>query len=151
MISGEFHPTGTYTCKPPMTEHGPCYTDEGFVEIEFLDYLKAEINKPSVRLFPPAIRRLPWEPVTIQGIKQKILALDPVTGSNTGLLLIEAGVKVDTLSNEYEQEMMILKGSCKMGDKIYPAGSYLCLPPGIERQPFYTNEQLLALRVCTVW
>ena len=151
MIGGELHPSGTYTCKPPRVEHGPAFTEEGFLEIEFMDYHRTDMNKPLSQLHPTDIQHLSWEPVKglAQGIYKKSLALDSVTGSETALIRVDAGVEVDALTEEYEEEMLILEGSCKIGDEVYPAGSYICRPPGIERHSFYTNEGLLALRVCS--
>lgn len=35
----EFHPRGTYICRPPQVEHGPFLTDEGYLCLEIRDYV----------------------------------------------------------------------------------------------------------------
>lgn len=148
-IGEEFHPVGTYTCKPPQVEHGPVLTEDGFVQIEFMDYHRADMNKPLIRLYPMDIQRLPWDPVegVVQGIYIKSLAQDPVTRSETVLMRVDAGVEVLAAVDEREEEIFILEGSCRIGEEFYPAGTYTCRPPGIEQGPLYTKEGLLALRV----
>ena len=37
-IGDEYHPTGTYTCKPPHVKHGPFSSTEGYLCLEIRDY-----------------------------------------------------------------------------------------------------------------
>ena len=148
-IGEEFHPAGTYTCKPPGIEHGPILTAEGFLSVEFRDYHPESIKKPMVRLFPMDIMRLPWEPGdgAERGSLQRTLALDVATGSSTVLFRLDAGVELPPATCEWCEELYILAGSCKIGSEFYPMGTYISRPASIERGLVTTRDGLLALRV----
>lgn len=146
----EFHPTGTYTCKPPDIKHGPFLTEDGYLGLEFRDYHGPRMNKPLVRLYPIDIARLPWErPAGApEGVWQKMLALDPDGGSHTRLVRVEPGVDTrDVLVHDFWEEIYILQGSCKAGDEFHPAGTYTCRPPGVRHGPFLTDEGYLCIEV----
>jgi len=145
-LAHEYHPAGTYTCKAPGIEHGPILTDTGFVNLEFRDYHIKSMTKPFARLYPIDIQRLPWEQSKrTPGIQVRILVRDPTTESESLLLRVEAFTEMPYPTDERSEEMYLLEGSCKIGDKFYPTGSYICWPPLHERGVFCSGERFLAL------
>lgn len=148
-LGQEFHPAGTYTCKPPAIEHGPILTNEGFLNLEVRDFHRQDVNKPLVRLFPVDIQGLRWltRQGAVPGDFYKTLASDPGSGAETLLFRVDPGTEFLPPQENRCEELYILKGSCKIGDVFYPKGSYVCWPSGHERGAFSTDEGLLALQV----
>ena len=146
-IGDEYHPAGTYTCKPPDIEHGPIITDEGFLSIEFRDYHRADMKKPYTRLYPMDVQRIPWVEAEEAGqaYLHKVLARDPETDSETLLLRVSAGADLPSEPDGRMVEMYLLEGSGKIGSLFYPKGSYICLPPDKELGKIDTDEGLLIL------
>ena len=144
-LGHEYHPAGTFTCKPPGVEHGPILTDTGFVNLEFRDYHIQSMDKPFVRLYPIDILRLPWEQTATPSVQVKTLARDPGTGSESLLLRSEAHRNIPYSADERCEEIYVLEGSCKIGDEFYPTGSYVCWPPMHNRGVMCADEKFLAL------
>ena len=107
------------------------------------------MNKPTVRLYPIDITRLPWERPegSPEGVLHKILAMDPDAGSHTRLLKVDPGADTGIFVHDYWEEVYMLEGSYKMGDEFDPTGTYTCKSPGVELGPFITDEGYLCLEI----
>ncbi len=147
-MGDEFHPEGTFTCKPPGVEHGPFSTHEGYTCLEFRDYHPASMDKPTVRLYPTDIGLMAWEQPngSPDGVLQKVLAGGP-SGSATRLLWVEPGVDTGMFKHDYSEEVMILEGSYQMGQEFHPKGTFTCKGPGVDHGPFLTHEGYTCLEV----
>jgi len=100
-----------------------------------------------VELFTEDIEKMPWQPVKgVPGLYEKILSMDPETGSHTRLLKADSGFeRNERLTHDFWEETYLLEGSCWHGDKLQKPGAYYCRPPGTEHGPFRTDEGYIIL------
>lgn len=117
--------------------------------------------KPQLEFFDTEL--IPWTPVTGRpGQYEKILSLDPDTGSHTRLLLSQpdladcirafADPPTHALRHEdFSEEVYIIRGTgLNIGGNIhYRAGYYACRPPGMLHGPFFHPTGALCLEVRT--
>lgn len=106
------------------------------------------VGKPLVRLYPIDINRMPWVQVrdAPAGVEEKVLALDPATGSVTRYLRARDGVEIPGDTSRWE-ETFVLEGSCSFGENDYPAGSYLCIRPGPRSQRVRAARDFVCFQV----
>ena len=105
--------------------------------------------KPEMEFFDTEL--IPWKPVEgVAGAYEKILSMDPDTGSYTRLIMsapdIHAYIKhPDTppgktlIHNDFLEENFIIRGTLVdvVNNKTYKAGYYACRPLGMKHGPFY--------------
>jgi hypothetical protein len=117
--------------------------------------------KPEMEFFDTEL--IPWRPVEGRtGQYEKILSMDPETGSHTRLLLSEPDLAAcirdfshprgEALRHEdFWEEVYVLRGTgLNIGAGIhYRAGYYACRPPGMVHGPFYHPSGALCLEVRT--
>jgi len=78
----------------------------------------------------------------IEGIKEKLLALDPETGAYTRIVIFEPGFKFDrALNHPFWEELLLLDGHMiDYGtDTLYTKGYFGMRPTGIDHGPFGTD------------
>ncbi|MDO8187646.1 hypothetical protein Q5424_13990 [Conexibacter sp. JD483] len=86
--------------------------------------------KDLIRLFPEDVARLASTPVPgWDGAEQRLLARDPVAGSQTLRLEIRAGAAIETASPDRWHETFVLAGSLLLDGRRFVDGSYLCRAP----------------------
>jgi hypothetical protein len=103
--------------------------------------------RPHVELFTHQIEEMPWEPVEdAPGLSEKVISMDPETGSHTRLLKGEPGFeRNERLSHDFWEETYLLEGTCWHGDKLQTPGTYYCRPPGTVHGPFRTDDGYIIL------
>ncbi|MGO8718124.1 MAG: cupin domain-containing protein [Acidobacteriaceae bacterium] len=99
-------------------------------------------------------RNINWRQVEggPQGIIEKILSLDPVTGSYTRLLKFPPGTRTsETLVHDFWEEVYILKGSLSdiAKKETYIEGMYACRPPGMKHGPYNIPDGCTTLEIRT--
>lgn len=72
------------------------------------------------------------------GIMEKIVSIDPDTGSYTRILKFPAMETEETLVHDFWEEVFILKGSLYdiKKQETYLEGYYACRPPGMLHGPY---------------
>jgi hypothetical protein len=105
--------------------------------------------KPDVTLHPADIEALPWvRPAgAVEGVAERILTIDPATGSATRLLKVDPYVDTGIFRHDHWEEVWMLEGSYKMGPEFHPTGTYTCKGPYVDHGPFITNDGYLGLEV----
>lgn len=98
--------------------------------------------KPLTRLYPIDVELMEWTRPegAPEGVREKVLARDPDTGSVTRLLQVDPGVATGVFTHDHWEEVLLLEGSYKMGDEFHPTGTFTCKGPGIAHGPFATVE-----------
>lgn len=109
--------------------------------------------KPELEFFDHDLN-IPWRQVegAQEGIIEKILSLDPDTGSYTRLLKFPAGMKTtETLTHDFWEEVYILKGSLYdlAKKETYVEGTYACRPPGMLHGPYDIPFGCMTLEIRT--
>lgn len=101
--------------------------------------------KPEHEFF--AVEQVAWTPVPgdADGLYERILAYDPVSGVATRMLRFDPGT--DTTPNgvqvhDFTEEVYILSGSLLdlTLDETFGAGTYACRPPGMRHGPWQTEQ-----------
>lgn len=95
--------------------------------------------KPELEFFDPDA--IEWKQVedAQEGILEKIVSLDPETGSYTRLLKFPPGMETEEeLVHDFWEEVYIIKGSLYDIQKkeTYVEGFYACRPPGMIHGPY---------------
>lgn len=101
------------------------------------------MSKKVVRLYPQDIERMPWEPAEGGGA-ERVVATDG-KGSVTRYWKLEPG-DVVTAEDDRWDEMYVLEGSLTVAGRRYDAGSYLCIPPGVERGEVRSEDGAVVLQ-----
>lgn len=107
------------------------------------------MGKQLVRLYPIDINRMPWQQGEglPDGIREKVLALDPASGSATRYLKIEPGAVLPSGTLDRWEETYVIEGTLVVGDNGYPPGSYLCRPAGADVPETRSEEGCLCIQV----
>lgn len=117
--------------------------------------------KPEMEFFDTEL--IPWRPVQGRvGQYEKILSMDPETGSHTRLLLsppdladcirsIHNPPGGPLLHEDFWEEVYIIRGTgLNIAQNIhYRAGYYACRPPGMKHGPFFHPTGALCLEIRT--
>ena len=142
---------GYYACRPPGMKHGPFLHPTGAIIFEIRT--RTKMVKPELEFFNT--EAIPWKPIeNSPGQYEKILSMDPESGSHTRLLLSEPDFE-KLISNEGRssgkvishedmwEELFIVSGTGfgtslnkTFKNKAYKAGYYACRPPGMKHGPF---------------
>lgn len=106
--------------------------------------------KPELEFFDPS--HIPFEPLGLEGLSERILSEDPETGAFTRILKFEPGTDTSpngVLTHEIWEEVWILEGSLYdiTLDQTFTEGMYACRPPGMEHGPWRTEEGCLTFEV----
>jgi len=155
---------GFYACRPPGMNHGPFLHPTGALCLEVRT--KAKMSKPELEFFNTEI--IPWKPIEgSPGQYEKILSMDPETGSHTRLLLSEPDLDKLVLAKEIPpgkilnhddtwEEVFVLSGTGfgtefneTFRNRTYKAGFYACRPPGMKHGPFLHPTGALCFEVRT--
>lgn len=95
--------------------------------------------KPELELFDTELY-VEWRQVADaqEGIMEKILSLDPETGSYTRLLKFPPIETEQLLVHDFWEEVYVIEGSLYDINKneTYLAGYYACRPPGMLHGPY---------------
>jgi quercetin dioxygenase-like cupin family protein len=68
-----------------------------------------------------------------EGVSDKVLWADPVTGSSAGLMAIAPGKTVRShLHRRAIHHLCVLHGTCRIRDRALGPGSYVFVPAGVE-------------------
>lgn len=99
-------------------------------------------------------RSIGWRQVegAQEGIIEKILSLDPETGSYTRLLKFPPGLTTkEVLVHDFWEEVYILKGSLIDLNKkeTYTEEMYACRPPGMLHGPYSIPNGCMTLEIRT--
>lgn len=106
--------------------------------------------KPEREFFDPS--SIPFEPLGVEGLSERVLCEDPETGAFTRLLKFEPGTDTSpngVLTHEIWEEVWILEGSLHdlTLNETFTAGMYACRPPGMKHGPWTTEEGCLTFEV----
>lgn len=110
------------------------------------------MTKPEREFFDPA--EIGWTPCAgaVEGLTERLLAVDLGTGRATRLLRFAPGT--DTTANgvqrhEYWEEVYILDGSIHdlTLDQTFGAGMYACRPPGMAHGPWTSQGGCVTFEV----
>jgi len=110
--------------------------------------------KPELEFFDPE-ERLTWTPVPgVDGLSEKTLAGDDVTGSYTRLLKFDPGCDTSPMGlqrHEFWEEIWIVSGAIHdLGmDRTFSAGMYACRPPGMPHGPWIAPDGCVTFEVRT--
>lgn len=118
--------------------------------------------KPEMEFFDTEL--IPWKPVEggRPGAYEKILSMDPDTGSFTRLLMsapdMDAYIKhpdvppgETLIHNDFLEENFIIRGTLidMVNNKTYKAGYYACRPLGMKHGPFFHPTGAITLEFRT--
>ena len=117
--------------------------------------------KPEMEFFDTEL--IPWKPVEgVPGAYEKILSIDPDTGSYTRLLMSapdmhayvrhpEAALGEVLIHNDFLEENFIIRGTLidTVNNKTYKAGYYACRPLGMKHGPFFHPTGAITLEFRT--
>ncbi|OLN32647.1 cupin domain-containing protein [Desulfosporosinus metallidurans] len=111
------------------------------------------MGKPELEFFDHDLN-IGWRQVegALDGIIEKILSLDPETGSYTRLLKFPPGITTnETLIHDFWEEVYILKGSLTDLKKkeTYIEGMYACRPPQMTHGPYNIPSGCMTLEIRT--
>ncbi len=109
--------------------------------------------KPELEIFDPDLT-IPWRQVegAQEGIIEKILSLDPDTGSYTRLLKFPPGmVTTETLTHDFWEEVYVLEGTLidLKKELTFIKGMYACRPPGMLHGPYSIPFGCMTLEIRT--
>ena len=97
---------------------------------------------------------VPWTPVPggVDGVTERVLALDADTGVATRMLRLAPGADTTPLGvqeHDFWEEVYILEGSLHdlALDRTFAAGMYACRPPGMQHGPWTSPEGCLTFEV----
>lgn len=117
--------------------------------------------KPEMEFFDTEL--IPWKPIEgSSGAYEKILSMDPVTGSCTRLLMSAPDLHLclsqpqvppgKTLCHDdFLEENFIIRGTLidTVHNKTYKAGYYACRPLGMKHGPFFHPTGAITLEIRT--
>lgn len=117
--------------------------------------------KPEMEFFDTEL--IPWKPIEgSSGAYEKILSMDPVTGSYTRLLMSAPDLHLCLSQpqvppgkvlchNDFLEENFILRGTLLdvTNNKTYRAGYYACRPLGMKHGPFFHPTGAITLEIRT--
>ena len=94
---------------------------------------------------------IPWTPVEGQkGIFEKVLNVDPETGSVTRFLKFEPGTRTqEVLIHDFYEEVLMVEGTLIDTRKNLElkAGYYGYRHPGMEHGPYYCPERVITFEI----
>jgi hypothetical protein len=106
------------------------------------------VGKQHVRLYPIDVERMPWQEADgVRGVWEKVLTRDESTGSVTRYLRLDPDAELPERRHDVWEETYVLDGSYKSGEEFYPAGTYVCRPPGTEEGQILTAEGALCIQM----
>jgi quercetin dioxygenase-like cupin family protein len=76
-----------------------------------------------------------WEPFIVPGIRIARLYVDLTTQMVTGLLQAEPGSRYPLHNHGGVEEIFMLQGDLRVGDRVYGSGDYIRTVPGIAHAP----------------
>ena len=92
-----------------------------------------------------------WEPVAgSQGIFEKVLNVDPATGSVTRLLKYEPGTRTEEiLTHDFHEEILVLEGSFidTRSNVAFEKGYYGYRHPGMVHGPYYSAGGMMTFEI----
>ncbi|MBB4661401.1 cupin domain-containing protein [Conexibacter arvalis] len=148
---GVRYEAGSYLCLPPGARRGEVTSAEGVLSIEALDH-HDRLDKPERRLTAAEVEALPWQAAESgqPGFREKFLARDE-RGSLTRLLDVGLdGNTVELDDHDHDEEVLIVRGACRNGEELHPAGTYTFNPPHAVHGPFDIYEPLLCYEIKNV-
>ena len=99
------------------------------------------MQKPELEFHP--VTEVAWTSVepTVPGLTERILAADVESGVATRMLRFDPGTDTSSqgvLVHDFWEEVYILEGELHdlTLDRVFPAGTYACRPPGMEHGPW---------------
>jgi hypothetical protein len=106
---------------------------------------------------------IPWRPIEgSPGAYEKILSMDPATGSYTRILMSSPDLHAyvgnpgfhpgkTLVHDDFFEENFILRGTLidTIHNKTYRAGFYACRPPGMKHGPFFHPTGAMTLEIRT--
>jgi 4-hydroxyphenylacetate 3-monooxygenase len=108
--------------------------------------------KPELEFSP--VDAVAWTPVDprVPGQTERILARDPASGLATRMLRFEPGTdtsRLGVLRHDFWEEVYILSGELHdlTLDRVFPAGTYACRPPGMPHGPWRSEPGCVTFEV----
>ncbi len=96
-------------------------------------------------------KSIPWTPVAgSPGVFEKVLNVDPNTGSVTRLLRYEPGTKTDeVLTHEFHEEILVIEGSFidTRSKVVFEKGYYGYRHPGMVHGPYYSEGGMMTFEI----
>lgn len=118
----------TKPADPPATEHTT--TLPGVVSRLLQRSATGLINRNET-----SFQNVKWEPYVVPGIRIARLYVDLTTRIVTGLLQAEPGSRYPLHSHGNVEEIFMLQGDLRVGDKVYGSGDYIRTVPGMTHAP----------------
>jgi hypothetical protein len=128
--------------------------------------MEVKMAKPELEFFNT--ETIPWKPIEgSPGQYEKILSMDPETGSHTRLLLSEPDLEKMILGegkfsgkvmshDDMWEEVFVLSGTGfgtnlnkTFTNRTYKSGYYACRPPGMKHGPFLHPTGAICLEIRT--
>jgi anti-sigma factor ChrR (cupin superfamily) len=82
-----------------------------------------------------SFQNVKWEPYLVPGIRIARLYVDLTTGMVTGLLQAEPGSRYPVHNHGDVEEIFMLQGDLRVGDRVYGSGDYIRSVPGMVHAP----------------
>jgi anti-sigma factor ChrR (cupin superfamily) len=126
---GDF-PAGSYLLNPPGSGHRP-FSAPGCLLLVKLNQYYGE-HRAQVAI---DTRKLKWQILDRLGLKRKVLYRQSGFSDRVSLLRLEANTRMGPLIHARGAEIFVVEGGYADEHGIYPAGSWLRLPPGHHHSP----------------
>lgn len=87
-----------------------------------------------------------WEPLPWDGISNKVLYFDRVTGATIELAKLEKGAEFPEHYHNTVQTLFLVSGKLRNHDTIITPGTFNVIPAGKLHGPFYAEEESIQFK-----
>jgi quercetin dioxygenase-like cupin family protein len=87
-----------------------------------------------------------WTPLPFEGISNKVLMFDRVTGATMELARVEQGAEFPEHYHTTVQTLFLVSGRLRTHDRVIEAGTFNVIPAGELHGPFYAEEEAIQLK-----
>ncbi len=110
----------------------------------------------SAQPVPPQLERVfcrlgqhdkhPWQPLPWEGVSNKVLFFDPITGATLELAKVEEGAVFPAHYHTTMQTLFLVAGRLKTRDGVIEAGTFNIIPAGQLHGPFVAEEEAVQFK-----
>ena len=119
------YPAGTYLLNPDGTSHAPFSKDGCVLFVKLRQYAGEGRNQVQMNT-----NALDWQPRNDTGVWQKPLYRQGSYKEWTQPLKLDAGAQSPPHDHPNGEEIFVIEGEIEDEHGIYPAGTWVCSPPG---------------------
>lgn len=87
-----------------------------------------------------------WTPLPFEGVSNKVLLFDRVTGATMELARVEQGAEFPEHYHTTVQTLFLVSGRLRSGEHLIEPGTFNVIPAGELHGPFYAEEEAMQLK-----